>query len=183
MSTDFDVWNNDVCIEDIEKFYSLDGCFPTDDFPFLWTMSVSSFDNIIAFRESSIDPGSDSKTIALQCLMDWKLLNACWMQCDASVVSGSCVRDEPNLLMSPSFPEMIEWRKKNGKSIHPLQVILTGSGDINLNHILIQKEEYPVLIATTIDGKDILFKNYKNLTKNTSTIEFNDFIEVNNEYF
>jgi riboflavin biosynthesis pyrimidine reductase len=58
---------------------------------------------------------------------------------------------EPDLAM-----EFVDWRRAMGLAPHPTTIIVSGSGDLPLDHPGLNQPDVPVVIATTADGADRL---------------------------
>lgn len=123
--------------------------------PYVWSMSVSSLDGVIAFQE----PGSSSKDVSLHSLTDWRLLNLGWSMADAVLTSGEVLRREANVRFDPTsrFPELSHFRRTlSPHRTHsiPLHVIVSASGEgLNLRSLSpLCDPTIKVLIATTHYG-------------------------------
>ena len=159
---DIGIWDDDVSVDEMVSFYKLDECQSTNnELPYIWSMTVSSYDGIIGFKEHSIEPGKDPQCIALSNFIDFKLLNLGWTMCDASVISAGCLRDEPNIVMAPEhFPDLQSIRLNHKKSMYPIHIVITGSGDIPLKHRIITQSSITSIIITTETGKNNLENQY-----------------------
>jgi len=119
-------------------------------------MTVSTLDGYISFK----DPGAEgAKEVALAHIpqsgsgADWRPLNAGWMFADAVIGSGAILRSEPLTLFRPLFDDLVEHRVNVlKKSKYPLNIILSGSGDIDLKHGIFHHEDLQTLIITTKPG-------------------------------
>jgi len=147
-----------ISIQEVETYYNLDGIPVPEDRPYTWTMSVSTLDGYIGFK----DPDSEGPSeIALAHIpksgsgADYRLLNAGWMYADAVLGSGSILRSEPNIVWLPVFDDLVEHRVKVFKKPkYPLNVILTGSGDVDLSHHIFHHPDLHTLIFTTPLGNE-----------------------------
>jgi len=164
---------SNVPLEEIDTFYSLNHCAVPSDRPYIWTMTLQSLDGRMSFREPGRSRSgdlarvlqADPKDIDLALVLgassdldpaaaaDWKLLNAGWAQADAVLGSGLELSAEPGMIWIPTDPELLTWRKRLGKSELPLQVIVSKSGDIPVEHAMFQRKELKNVIYTTKEGE------------------------------
>ncbi|KAJ3116410.1 hypothetical protein HK098_006612 [Nowakowskiella sp. JEL0407] len=75
-----------------------------------------------------------------------RLLNAGWAHCDALLVTGRVLRDEPDAQCRVVYDDLVEYRRTTLRknAAQPLQIILTNTGDVNLKHKLFTR--------TMVDG-------------------------------
>lgn len=144
---------------EVEEFYSLGDVAPSSERPFTWTQSVSSLDGRISYGPGTLPPAialSGVPEAKAGASGDWRLLQAGWSLADAVLISGSCLRSEPETTLRVTQVDLIEMRIRLGyRSRQPMRVILTGSGDIDPAHLLFQRspgDESMSLIATTMNG-------------------------------
>lgn len=152
-------WKEEIIpINEILDFYSTD-CIEVHSLnrPYSWSMSVSSLDGIISWKEvNCIGP----EEISLKHIpnsgsgSDWRLLNGGWMFADAILGTGEILRSEPTMKWSIHFPDLVDCRKNflKKKTKYPLSVILTGSGKISISHPAFTDPEVQCLIITTTSG-------------------------------
>jgi len=147
-------------------FYDLKGIVFPPDRPYIWSMTVESFDGIIATSEKDASAGKD---IALAdfpgakagSFSDWYLVNVGWTIADAVLGSGAILRDERETVFCPGWPYMTEYRQNVlKKSKYPINVVLTGSGEIDLHHKIFNIEDLHVVIVTTPIGKEKLLSKW-----------------------
>jgi riboflavin biosynthesis pyrimidine reductase len=62
------------------------------------------------------------------------------------------------ILISPSFEDLVEWRVGNGRTRQPILLILSASGDIPVSSKFYGKGEQRVCILTTATGSNSLKK-------------------------
>jgi riboflavin biosynthesis pyrimidine reductase len=171
-----------IPIPEITAFYTLDHAlnYQTPDRPYTWSNTVCSVDGVISFLEPGTSAG---KEIALGHIprsgsgSDWRLLNGGWMFADAVVSSGTNLRTEPDLLYSPHFEDLQNYRLNVLKKpkAHPLQVIITRSGDIPFTHNLFQQHcDVEKLILTSVDGIKRVFENARKTMSLESSISTSD---------
>eukprot|EP01113_Clastostelium_recurvatum_P030341 TRINITY_DN3678_c0_g1_i2.p1 TRINITY_DN3678_c0_g1~~TRINITY_DN3678_c0_g1_i2.p1 ORF type:complete len:318 (+),score=59.16 TRINITY_DN3678_c0_g1_i2:22-954(+) len=137
-------------------FYDLSQCVVPYDRPFTWSMSVESLDGYISFLEENAMSG---KEVALGHLADvvggqndWWLLNVGWAMADAVLGSGSILRSEKDIKFVPMFEPMTQYRVSRGMAPQPINVIMSGSGDLNMLHPLLMDPSIHVIIITTPKG-------------------------------
>jgi len=153
-------------IHEIAEFYDMKHCVIPKDRPYMWTMTIESIDGRMSFAEAGYpdggplakvlgpDPGEGGPK-------DWKLLNAGWAQADAVLGSGQMLRDEPHTVWTPGHEDLIKWRTELGKPKHPLQVIVTRTGDIPVNHPMLNGKELKAIVYTSIEGKKLIEQRIK----------------------
>jgi riboflavin biosynthesis pyrimidine reductase len=90
--------------------------------------------------------------------IDWQLLQTGWATCDAVFGTSAILRDEPNVLFTPKLASLLVHREKLGLKKYPIQVILTGTGNVPSSHLIFLHEELQVVIITTKSGKALLEK-------------------------
>jgi len=153
-----------IPIPEIQSFYSLDNVtMPQAKRPYAWTMSVSTLDGYISFKE----PGADgAKEIALAhikdsgSIADWRLLNSGWALADAVLGSGAILRAEPQIKWIPTFPDLVDYRLNVlKKPKYPINVVLTGSGDVDLKHPIFNDGELRSIIVTSKIGNERIAKS------------------------
>eukprot|EP00026_Physarum_polycephalum_P013972 Phypoly_transcript_14435.p1 GENE.Phypoly_transcript_14435~~Phypoly_transcript_14435.p1 ORF type:complete len:287 (+),score=40.09 Phypoly_transcript_14435:97-957(+) len=176
MTTSFSVFSAGVIpIPEIQSFYSLDNITPPQEKrPYAWTMSVSTLDGYISFK----DPGADGpKEVAMAhikdsgSISDWRLLNGGWMFADAILGSGAIIRAEPDTKWVPSFDDMLEYRVNVlKKPKYPINIVVSGSGDIDLKHPMFHYPDLRSIIVTSKIGSERLAKSGTPVPPNT-TIE------------
>jgi len=146
-------------------FYELKDIVYPPDRPYIWSMTVESFDGIIATSEVDASAGKD---IALAdfpgakagSFSDWYLVNVGWTLADAVLGSGAILRDEKETVFYSPYGDMQQYRLDHGKPKYPINVVLTGSGDIDLHHKMFKTADLHVVIATTPIGKANLLKRW-----------------------
>jgi len=118
-------------------------------------MNVSSLDGIIGWQENDSQSGAE---IAMSHIpnsgseSDWRLLNGGWMMADAVLGTGEILRNEPDIKWTPKFDDMINERISEKKSKYPINVVLSGSGNLPTNHPMFQDKELKVIIFTSENG-------------------------------
>lgn len=112
---------------------------------------VSSLDGVVALNAPGHSTGGDISGFNQQDRMVMGLLRAI---ADVVIVGAGTLRVEPNHLWTAQFiyPSLAEayssLRSSLGKSAYPLNVLVTASGEINLNLPVFQSNEIPALIVT-----------------------------------
>jgi len=162
-----------ISIPEILDYYTVDGIQVPDDRPYAWTMSVTTLDGYLSFK----DPDSEgAKEIALAHLQnsgsgsDFRLLNAGWMYADAVLGSGAILRSEPDVLWKCCFDDLQEYRVNTlKKTKHPLNVVLSGSGDIDLSHKMFHQPDIHALLVTTLTGYQKIKSQLHKLPSSTLT--------------
>eukprot|EP01098_Paradermamoeba_levis_P006358 TRINITY_DN2634_c0_g1_i1.p1 TRINITY_DN2634_c0_g1~~TRINITY_DN2634_c0_g1_i1.p1 ORF type:complete len:440 (+),score=149.67 TRINITY_DN2634_c0_g1_i1:152-1321(+) len=131
--------------------------------PRTWSMTVSSLDSIISFNTGTCTgakevvlghiPGSGS-------ISDWRLLQMGWACADAILGSGAILRQEPSVKWKPIDQDLLSFRKNVLKKTSlPLNVILSGSGEIEVgHHPIFTDPELKTLIITTEAGANTIKK-------------------------
>jgi len=138
-----------IPIPEITAFYTLDHAlnYQTPDRPYTWSNTVCSVDGVISFLEPGTSAG---KEIALGHIprsgsgSDWRLLNGGWMFADAVVSSGTNLRTEPDLLYSPHFEDLQNYRLNVLKKpkAHPLQVHCLSKIDVKPFFVVLCLQEW-----------------------------------------
>jgi riboflavin biosynthesis pyrimidine reductase len=149
-------------LSEVEDFYSLSQVISKDEaaLPFIWCMSVCSLDGRISYGPGTLPP-----SIALAgvpegmagAAADWRLLQAGWATADAVLISGSCLRNEPETSLRVTQEDLIDMRVRLGhKHRQPMRIILT-SGNVDPSHILFRRstDDSISLVATTFRGLEI----------------------------
>jgi len=164
-----------IPISELVSFYSLDNIPNPLNRPYTWTMSVSTLDGFISFK----DPHANGATeVALAhvknsgSLSDWRLLNAGWMLADAVLGSGAILRSEPGTKWVPTFEDMIDYRVNVlKKSKYPLNVVLTGSGGVDLTHPIFHDPDLHTVILTSKVGYETISQSGHVLDGTNTKIE------------
>jgi len=143
----------DIPLDEIVAFYSIDKVKVPDDRPYIWTNTVASVDGVI----SLLEPGqTEAKEIAMAHLQnsgsgsDWKLLNSGWMFADAVITSSR----ETELICKIHHTDLLEYRKNVLKKERdmPLQVIITKEGQTDFSTNTYAEKRVEKLIVTTEAG-------------------------------
>jgi len=153
-----------IPLPEIQSFYSLDNIsLPQEKRPYTWTMSVSTLDGYLSFKETEAE---GAKEIALAhikdsgSIADWRLLNGGWMYADAVLGSGAIIRAEPAIKWIPTFDDMLNYRVNIlKKSKFPINVVVSGSGDVDLKHPMFNDPELRTVIVTSKIGSERLAKS------------------------
>ncbi len=120
---------------------------------------VQSIDGKIAFPESpdgTLVAKGNRKDIN-GALADYWILNMLRAVCDAVLMGSRTIKREPELTGCIYDPDIEQLRFKNGKPAVPLHIIISGSGyGIPVDHKIIKNPDIPVLIVTTLKGKEVL---------------------------
>ncbi len=150
--------------EKIERVYG-ELLFPSikEPRPYTYGSFVSSVDGKIAFPESP-----DGTLIAKNnfydpdgALCDFWMLNMLRSVSDALIMGANAIRREPTLRGIIFDDELLRDRTASGYPPVPLNVIVTGSGDIPLNHRVVVSDSIPLLIATSPFGRERLIENFR----------------------
>jgi len=164
-----------VPLDTVVDFYSVQHVKVPQDRPYTWTMTVSSLDGIIEFKEKDSEGG---KYIAMGHIpgsgsgSDWRMLSAGWTFADAVFASGAILRAEPNMKFIPFFDDIIEYRVNVlKKPKYPINVILSGSGDIDLNHPIFHTPDLQTVIITSQAGYNKLTPQLSLLDPKATTVE------------
>jgi len=138
-------------------------------------MSVSTLDGFLSFKDEQAQGASEIALAHIKesgSLSDWRLLNSGWMMADAVLGSGAILRSEPTIKWVPGFDDMIDYRVNVlKKPKYPMNVVLTGSGDIDLKHPIFHDPELHTLILTSKVGFAALSKNSAVLDTTNTKIE------------
>jgi len=161
-----------ISIPDVLDFYSLDSITVPETRPYAWTMSVSSLDGLLSFRE----PGAlGAHEIAMAhikdsgSLSDWRLLNGGWMIADAVLGTGLILKAEPGIKWIPHFEDMANYRVNVlKKSKSPLAAVLSGSGDVDLSHPMFHDPDIHAVLFTSKVGHSKLSSS-EHLLEGTNT--------------
>jgi riboflavin biosynthesis pyrimidine reductase len=127
--------------------------------PYVIANFVSSLDGVVALNTPGYTSGGDISGFNAQDRMVMALLRSV---ADAIVVGAGTLRVEPRHIWTAShirtpFPAVYQqFRASLGKSEPPLNVIVTGSGAVDLHLRLFQSGEVPILIVTTPQGAERL---------------------------
>jgi riboflavin biosynthesis pyrimidine reductase len=83
---------------------------------------------------------------------DFRLLVSGWMFSDAVMVSAGCLRSEPEVCCTLApFPDLLKYRMETlCKPMHPIQVIITNSGNIPLDRPLFHVPNLKVVVYTAV---------------------------------
>ncbi len=137
--------------------------------PYIYASFVSSIDGKIGF------PGSPDGSLIAKSntydsdggVCDFWILNMLRSISDAVVMGGMAIRNEPNLRGVIFDDELLRNRVDSGRFPVPLNVVITESGNIPLNHRIVVSKDIPLLIVTTSSGKKRLSESL--------TREYNDY--------
>jgi len=168
-----------IPIADIETFYDVKNDssvnVPVGGRPYTWSMSVSTLDGLISFREPQATSAIEVAMAHVKhsgSMADWRLLNAGWMMADAVLGSGSILRSEPTIKWIPHFEDMVEYRVNVlKKPKYPLNVVLTGSGDIDLKHPMFHDADLHTVILTSKQGHEKLLQSSAAIAGTNTRIE------------
>lgn len=148
----------DISIQEITDFYRIDQIKLLDERPYTWSNSLQSLDGYLHF----LDDDSQISDIGLERVpgighlypADHRLLAASWTHADAVLVSAECVRSEPEILCTITYPDLKEYRIENLKKAHnPVQVILSQSGVFPINRPMFHVSGLDVWIFTSNHAK------------------------------
>lgn len=123
--------------------------------PYVFGNFVSTLDGVVTLNEPDHSTGGDISGFNQQDRMVMGLLRAI---ADVVIVGAGTLRIEPNHRWTAQYiyPSLAEeyslLRTSLGKSAYPLNVIVTASGEVDLNLPVFQSTEIPVLIVTTPRG-------------------------------
>ncbi len=123
--------------------------------PYVYGSFVTSIDGRIAFPESP-----DGSLVAKSNfydpdggLCDFWLLSMLRSVSDALVMGGDAIRKEPNLRGVVFDRELLKDRINSGRFPFPLNIVITGSGEIPVSHRIVVSDEIPLLIVTSPVGR------------------------------
>jgi riboflavin biosynthesis pyrimidine reductase len=166
-----------IPLEEIQDFYGFQDIPTNSNRIYCWSNSLITIDGMLHFLESSKNVGE----IAMQHVKeadphqeaDWRLLNGSRAFADAVLLTGQILRDESDADCSVKYADLIEYRLQVLKksSAHPVQCILSESGDFPLDRPLFHKPEMQVWIFTSEKGK-------KRLEEQKQAIDANDWSDV-----
>jgi len=173
MSTHPQIFQQEILsIPEIAEFYSLENIVVPESKPYTWTMTVSTLDGYISFKDLEAE---GAKEISLGHIngsgsgSDWRLLNGGWMFADAILGSGSILRSEPDMVWIPHFEDLVEHRVNVlKKSKYPISVIVTASGVVDLKHKMFHYPDLKTILITTKEGYEKIKPNLGDLTPATS---------------
>lgn len=148
---------------DLRQLYDGDLTFPSRSTsrPYVLANFVSTLDGVVSFKS----PGhADGSTISGSDSGDHFIMGLLRASADAIVVGSGTVRDVgPNALWTPGsiYPDADDLFTKYrteviGKLRFPLLVVITRSGQLDLNRAAFQHPEIPALILTTRAGEATL---------------------------
>ncbi len=125
-----------------------------EDRPYTTSNFVQSLDGKISFRELA---GKNSGKEVSRSEDDFWLMNFLMAHHDAMIVGGNTLREEPGSDglgwdFSISNPDFSDYRLKVLKLGRPKPIILSGSGDLDLNFNVFNSEAVEPWIVTTQDG-------------------------------
>lgn len=127
--------------------------------PYVITNFVESMDGIVSLSVPGHDGGGEISGFYAPDQAVMGLLRAC---ADAVIVGTSQLRRPPGTIWLPDsiYPDFAQayqhLRRQLGKSAPPVQVVVTGTGEIDLNLPIFQEEQAEVVILTTQIGKIVL---------------------------
>ncbi|TPX66457.1 hypothetical protein SpCBS45565_g04460 [Spizellomyces sp. 'palustris'] len=157
----------EVSLPELTSYLSLDGIDVPNDRPYIWQNAVTSLDGVIGLAEIGC---TDAGPIAMKhmeqvkgSLTDWRILNFGWACADGVLVTGANLRNEPEFDgWFTRFQDLQNYRQTNLKSLdHPLQIIVTNSGELPLDHPVFQRADLKVLIVTGGHGSRCLAERGK----------------------
>jgi riboflavin biosynthesis pyrimidine reductase len=126
-----------------------------DGRPYVISNFVTTLDGVVALNVQGHESGGDISGFSQQDRMVMGLLRAL---ADAVIVGAGTLRVEPEHVWTAEyiFPELADdyrqLRATLGKPEAPLNVIVTGSGQLDLNLRVFKSGEVPTLIVTSRDG-------------------------------
>jgi riboflavin biosynthesis pyrimidine reductase len=148
---------------DLSTLYGRLGFPPHSDRAYVIGNFVTTLDGVVSLNEPGHASGGNISGFNQQDRMVMGLLRAI---ADVVIVGAGTLRAEPNHRWTAQYiyPALAEeyslLRSSHGKSAYPLNVIVTASGEVNLNLPLFRSSEIPVLIVTTPRGvRSILASN------------------------
>lgn len=124
--------------------------------PYVIGNFVSTIDGVVSLNEQGHTGGGPISGFLAS---DHALMGVLRATADAIIVGAGTLRDEPGHSWTaeyiyPAFAqEYRDLRLALGKTAPPLTVLITASGNIDLNQGLFQRGEVPVLIITTPEGE------------------------------
>jgi len=142
--------------------------------PYVSANFVTTLDGVVSLNEPGHAAGGDISGFNRHDRMVMGLMRAV---ADAVVAAAGTLRPNPNIIWSAEyiFPELAEefqtLRRSLGISEPPLNVIVTGSGKIDLSGRVFTSGEVPVLIVTTPGGARTLAAHALPRTVQVATVE------------
>ena len=169
-------------ISEIDTFHSLEkiGKLPSNR-PYTWSNSVASLDGITSFKTklgTSSSPKIALSGLSEDSFADWRLLEAGWAQADAVLGSGEILRVEKTIRWIPSLPDLIEYRTKvlNKPNKYPINVVLSGSGDMPGDHPLFLEPDVQTIVFSSISGSKAFQERIEKAAPNFSPPIQNSFV-------
>lgn len=147
--------------EELRRLYGPLWFPPHRDRPYVIGNFVSTLDGVVSL---SIPGQSGGGPISGEFHQDRMVMGLLRAAADAVIVGAGTVRAARNHVWTPDyiFPELSNeytaLRTEMGKRKPPLNVIVTASGRLNFDRRVFQSGEVPVLIVTTPEGRDEIFK-------------------------
>jgi riboflavin biosynthesis pyrimidine reductase len=148
-----------IPLEEIQEFYGFQDIPIDSSRIYCWSNSLITIDGMLHFLESSKNVGE----IAMQHVKeadphqeaDWRLLNSSRAFADAVLLTGQILRDESDADCSVKYADLIDYRLNvlKKKSAHPVQCILSESGDFPMDRPLFHQTGMKVWIFTSEQGK------------------------------
>lgn len=123
--------------------------------PYIISNFVATIDGVVALNEAGITDGGAISGFNPQDQFVMGLLRSA---SDAVIAGASTLRRAPGHVWTGQFvsPQQAEdyalFRSRMGKAPFPLNVVVTGSGNVDLSLPLFQDGQIPVLLLTTIEG-------------------------------
>lgn len=143
---------------DLRQLYDGDLTFPprSTSRPYVFANFVSTLDGVVSFKS----PGhADGSTISGSDSGDHFIMGLLRASADAVLVGAGTVHDtDPASIWTPAAicPQAAtlyaQYRNLLRKPRHPLTVIVSGSGNLDLQRAVFQDPEVPVVVVTTAAG-------------------------------
>ena len=137
--------------------------FPSHrDRPYVIGNFVSTLDGVVSL---SVPGQSGGGPISGEFQPDRMVMGLLRAAADAVIIGAGTARATRNHVWTPDyvFPRLADaysvLRNEMGKEGPPLNVIVTASGRLDFNRRVFQTREVPVLIVTTYEGRDEVFKH------------------------
>lgn len=148
---------------EVRAIYGGDWLLPdTTDAPYLFSMFVMSHDGRVSFNVPGHEGGGDVSGFDAH---DQWLMGLMRARADAVTVGANTLRTEAEHLWTSGFifpadePTFAAMRVAEGRRPHPLQVLLTRSGDLPRDAAVFEDRDLEVVVATTARGAERLTRN------------------------
>jgi len=156
---------SNVLSEKLSALYGgpLDFYSPKKERPLIVGNFVQTLDGIISWKIPGWSSGGAISGSNAEDRFIMALLRSC---ADAVMVGAGTLRDDPGHVWTPDFiypnlgQDCTNLRRHLGKSRHPLNVIVSGSGRIDLRETVFSAEGVKTVILTTRQGNERLEHDY-----------------------